>query len=105
MIVSIVLTSLNLFARINIVSKIAKFKQLDFIIKVILPIISVVAVSIVLPVSIKFLLSTGIIEFLIMVFISVLSVVTTIYFIGLNNIERGFVKTKMKALILKLKLK
>jgi O-antigen/teichoic acid export membrane protein len=105
MIVSIVLTSLNLFARINIVSKIAKFKQLDFIIKVILPIISVVAVSIVLPVSIKFLMSTGIIEFLIMVFISVLSVVTTIYFIGLNNIERGFVKTKMKALILKLKLK
>ncbi|HHX71149.1 MAG TPA: lipopolysaccharide biosynthesis protein [Gallicola sp.] len=103
MYVSIVLTSFNLFVRINIVSKLAKFEVVDFMKKVLFPIFLVVAVSIVIPLIIKSLMSNGIVEFFIMIITSILSIVNTIYFIGLNKNERSFVKIKMNALILKLK--
>lgn len=103
MIVSIVLTSLNLFARIIIVSKLALFKKKDFIKNVLMPIALVVISSLIIPVILKILIKDGIIGFIIMIFTSITSVLITIFVIGMSKNERDFVKYKINDLKSKFK--
>ncbi len=103
MLISVIITIVNLIARVNIVSKLVQFKRIDFFKKVVLPIILVAMVSIIIPLILASLLDIGFGRLIATIIASLISIIGTIYLIGLTRDEKLFVNNKISTLKLKFK--
>lgn len=95
-IVHIVMSAVAFTARLRMGSVVTGFLCMDFVKRVLLPIIGVVIISAIIPLLIHFAMSLGWIRMLVVGCISVLCVAIGVYLIGLQHNEReillGFVK-------------
>ncbi len=90
-IVSISLSLGGLFIRLNIVKSLVDLSVASFLQKVLFKILLVVSVSIIFPLLVKMAVVQPVLQFLAVGITSVLSIGITIYLIGLNSQEKGFV--------------
>lgn len=90
---TLLMTIVEIIARIFIVHHQVSLPRLEYVKKVILNIILVIVISSVLPIMLHFILPYGILRFLSVGALSVLSVGGTIYFIGMSSQERSYMKT------------
>lgn len=88
-------------ARLMIVRDLVHLSIRNFCVLVVIPVLKVSLISVILPFFINLYLSDDIICVLLVCFLSVLSVLTTIYFVGINKSEREFVNQKVRAVIYK----
>jgi len=102
-IVSILLSILGLFIRLKIVSSLINLSIKSFFKEVILTILLVVSVSFILPFVVKLCTKQELIQFLAVGFSSVLSVGTSIYYLGMNKEERLLINNKINQFLKKFK--
>ncbi len=95
LLVSIIVSVLAFIARLVIIRILVGLSISEYLRKVILPIIPVVLLSIILPITFKFLFLEGHLRSIIVCISSVVSIVVVIYFIGLNRDERLFILNKL----------
>lgn len=91
-IVSLILAIVNFFDRLWIVNRLLKFPVIRYIKEVVLNGIVVTCCSIVIPLSLSLLSNNSFVMHFCIIISSVISTIITIYFIGLNNDERQFIK-------------
>jgi len=101
--VSISISVLALFSRLLIIKPLVDLSILKFNKLVLLPILMVVVVAIIPPLITKYFIVPGILEFFMVSIISVLSVIIAIYYLGLKNEERLFMKNKVMQYLAKRK--
>ncbi len=99
--VSILISIIALFSRLWIIRPLVNLSISKFAKQVLLPIIMVVPVALIFPLIIRSLITPGIINLFVVSFVSVLSVIFSIYFIGLNNEEQQFMKNKINEYLFK----
>lgn len=87
-IVHIVMSAVAFTARLRMGSVVTGFLCMDFIKRVLLPIIGVVIISAIIPLLIHFAMPLGWIRMLVVGCISVLSVAVGVYLIGLQHNEK-----------------
>lgn len=75
----------------------------EYVKRVLIPISIVAFLSSIVPMSLYYSMSDAIVSLIIIILVSVFSVLTISYFIGLTESERAFVKSKVRALSGKLK--
>ncbi|MBQ8422412.1 MAG: lipopolysaccharide biosynthesis protein [Bacteroidales bacterium] len=92
-------------ARLMIVRGLVNLSIRKFCVSVIIPVLKVSLISVILPVFINHYLGDAIINILVVCLVSVLSVLLTIYFIGINQSEREFLNQKVKVVLQRLKIK
>jgi hypothetical protein len=97
--VSISISLIALYARLIIISPLVKLNIFKYIQEVILRIIPVTIIAIIIPIILITNLQGGIYRIVISVFSSILSVVITIYFVGLKKSEQFFIKMKFKQVL------
>ncbi len=93
--VSILISVIAFFARLKIISPLVDLSIVEYFKNVIGRIISVTAISIIFPVLIKSFLQPTLLRFLIIGFISSVSVLLSVYLIGLKREEQEFMKKKV----------
>lgn len=101
--VSISISLFALLARLIIISPLVNMPISGYINKVVFRIVPVVAVAIILPSIIKTFLPQGVGRLMIIGFLSLVSVIFTIFIIGLTQAERVFVQHRAKHLFDKIK--
>lgn len=101
--VSIVISVIALFARLGILRTLVNLPMKPFIYNVIRPILLVSVVAAILPYVAECLIEHTLIRFFSVGLISLVSVLFSIYFLGLNIDEKQFVKQKMIDYFQKLK--
>lgn len=69
------------------------------------PVVEVVAIAVIAPLTVHYMLEEGWLDFLVTSTVSVCSVMVTVYYIGINKGERDFVHGFVKGRILKMKYK
>lgn len=94
--ISIIASIVALVARLGIISTLVKLSIWEFAKDVILRILPVVFIAILIPLLVKYLLPQGFYRLTILCFSTFLSVLLTIYLIGLNHAEQIFVQKKIK---------
>jgi len=93
LLISIFLSIIALFARLMIVQKLVELKMGNFILKVVARILIVTILSLIIPMILQFfLIEESILKFLVVGLMSVLSAAFCIVLIGLNNVERLYLK-------------
>ena len=83
---------LTIIAQLLMLRKLVKIHLGAFLKKVVLPILSVMAISLVLPLLVRSLMQDGFLRLLLVVLASILSVGSVVFLIGLTKEERRFVK-------------
>ena len=78
-------------ARLIMGSWVVGFNKYDFLKKVLFPIVGVILVSCILPYSLHHVMSLGLIRLSVVLAISILSVIGSVYYIGLQKQERELV--------------
>ena len=101
MYVSIVITLTAFIARLFMVSKLVNFSKKDYLKKVLAPILSVGAISTVPPLLVHYFHEGGVARLFFVILSFLLTFITAVYFIGLTNIERNFLKNKIVSTIKK----
>lgn len=101
--VSICLSIIALYARLKIISPLVDLKIIDYIKAVVLKIIPVALVSLIIPILIFYAFKGGFVRLLLTGVSSVVSVMTSTYYIGLNISEQKFMNKKIKQIITKVK--
>lgn len=101
MLISILLTTANLIVRVKIVSNLVKYKNIDYFKKVIIPIVKVSIVSVLIPLTLTYVMDMGFGRLLSTTIISLFSIIITVYLIGLTKEEKLFINNKLKAIKLK----
>lgn len=94
-IVQMIVMYLVQFLRLFLVCYKIKMSKREYINKVVFPIILVTVTSSLLPVCIFMILPDSIFSFIIVVFVSIICVLLTSFFLGLTNNEKVFVKGKI----------
>ena len=102
-IVAIIVDIICLFARLLFLRSLAKLSMWHFVRTVLTNVTIVTAVSVILPIVAHYLLDPGWIRFLIVGFVSVVSVLFSILYIGCTRSEREFVVMKFVSTINKIK--
>jgi O-antigen/teichoic acid export membrane protein len=102
--VSISISIIALFARLQIISPLVSLSILNFTRQVLIRILTVIVASIVLPLIIKLNIHQNLIQFFTVSIACTLSVTTSIYLLGLRDEEKQFFKNKATQLITRLKL-
>ena len=92
-------------ARIYLLKKQIDLPACDFIRKIYVPIIRVIAVSIIIPLYLEFKLDFGWLKFILITIASIISTMTSVFFWGLTDQERNFVKDKIIIIISSMKNK
>ena len=100
--VSICISIIALFARLKIISLLVNFSIIDYFKNVVLRIIPVSIISIIIPLFILYFLPQSLYRLIIIGFTSLISLVLTIYLIGLSKGEQIFMKMKIKQLLTKI---
>lgn len=88
--VNIVISFLVLIIKIYMVSRLVVFSKINFLKQVIFPIILVGIIASVLPLIIHVLIKNEMYRFALVIFTSIISVLITIYFIGMKVEERKY---------------
>ena len=101
--VSICVSIVALFARLKIINPLVNMKIREYMNAVIFRIIPVVLIAFIPPFLIYYSLEGNFVRLLLTVTISILSVLTTIYYLGLSKTEQQFMNSKVKQLISKIK--
>lgn len=63
----------------------------------------VTGVAVVLPLLLKYSLPISFFSFILVCVVCALSVFSSVYFLGLNSSERGFLKDKLQGMLLKIR--
>lgn len=84
------------FVRLYIVHKLTQLPILEYTKEVILKIIFVTAISLIIPITFHFFMDASFIRFLTVSILCVCSVTVSIYNLGLNKSEKGFIYKKIK---------
>lgn len=95
-IVAIILSQCCLFARIVMLHKMINLSRSKFLFYVCGNTIIVGILSLLLPLLLHSFMSYGIFRFIFVTLLSVISTSITIYFVGCNEVERQFVRSKIK---------
>lgn len=90
-IVHIIMSGFAFIARLIMGSWVVGFNKYDFLKKVLFPIVGVILVSSILPYSLHHVMSLGLIRLSVVLVISILSVIGSVYYIGLQKQERELV--------------
>lgn len=90
-IVHIIMSGFAFIARLIMGSWVVGFNKYDFLKKVLFPIAGVILVSSILPYSLHHVMSLGLIRLSVVLAISILSVIGSVYYIGLQKQERELV--------------
>jgi O-antigen/teichoic acid export membrane protein len=93
--IQIIIECILIVIRLLFVHHRCNLSIVEYLRKVILPIVKVVVVSSIVPILVSNYLD-GIFGMFISIFVSVISVLTSIYCLGITSDERNFVKTKVK---------
>jgi len=101
--VSISISVIALFARLIIISPLVNLSIITFVRSVILRVLLVAGVSVIFPLIVKQSIGNEFLQFFIVCISSVLSVVLSIYWLGLRVEEQLFMKNKASVLLLKLR--
>jgi hypothetical protein len=101
--VSISISIIALFARLIIISPLVNLSILTFLRSVIFRILLVAGVSVLFPLIVKQSINNGFLQFFVVCISSVISVVLSIYWLGLRIEEQLFMKNKASVLLLKLR--
>ena len=94
--ISISVSIVALFTRLKIISRLVKLSSIDFIKNVVFQIVLVSIIAIILPLSIQYFLPQNFCRLIIISFTTLISVIFTIYIIGLNLNEQIFIKEKAR---------
>lgn len=97
----LIATILGVVLRIFILEKQIGLSKLTYIHKVLLPIISVAVISCVLPITSHLIIDNNIVRFFISSLLSIISVLVTTYYIGMDKTEKQLVISFVKNKILK----
>lgn len=100
-VISFIIYIFALYARLIIVSPLVNLSIRDYMKNVVLQIIPVFLVSTLLPIIVKHYMTEGILRFFIVSFISVISVIFSIYVFGLKHEERQFLGQKLGQVVFK----
>lgn len=101
--VSICVSIVALYARLKIINPLVNMKIMEYMNAVVFRIIPVILVAFIPPFLIYYTLEGNFVRLLFTCAISVISVLTTIYYLGLNKSEKQFMASKVKQLISKIK--
>ena len=101
--VGISLSIIALYARLKIISPLVNLSIMEYLNAVVLRIIPVVLVAFIPPIIVYLSLEENFIRLLLTGITSIMSVLTTIYYIGLSKTEQLFMNRKVKQLISKIK--
>jgi O-antigen/teichoic acid export membrane protein len=94
--VNIFFSIISIFVRLKIISPLIRFSVTLFIKRVLLVILFVTSISLIVPLSIFFLLPDGLFRLVLVIIFSIFSIVITIFYLGLENQERNFIIDKIK---------
>jgi len=103
--ISIILSIVSLIVRILILKSIIELPILQFVNEVIIKVLIVSIVSIIIPIFLQLRLEQGLLRFIVVSIVSIISVLATILIIGLSISERKIIFSKSKTLLIKLNLK
>ena len=101
--IGICVSIVALYARLKIISPLVNMKIMGYMNAVVFRIIPVVLIAFIPPFLIYCSLEGNFVRLLLTGAISVISVLTTIYYLGLNKSEKQFMNSKVKQLISKIK--
>lgn len=93
---------ISLFVKLYIAKFSVGISLKEYFNKVVCPIFKVLFLSFILPSLLYSVLSESIVRFLILCLVSMMSVIISVYFVGLSKKEKIFVNNKMKILQIKL---
>lgn len=99
LIVAIVISILCLVARLEILNKFNHFSRNSFYYNIILRILVITILSLIIPTLIVYTLEVGWVRFILVCFVSMISGIGLTYMIGINKMERMFVRNKISLLI------
>lgn len=99
--VHIVVEIFTQYARVIIVLPMISMKPIAYLKEVILPIIKVIIITPILPLIVFSILDQSVYTFIIICFISVISVLVGIYYLGCTASEKEFVKDKIGSVLKK----
>lgn len=101
--VSITISIIALFARLRIISPLVNLSILRFTQYVIIRGLLVATISAIFPMIIKWNIDKELIQFFAVCIASLFSVIISIYWLGLTNIEQIFMKDKLKQFVIQFK--
>lgn len=101
--ISIFFSALTLFARLFILHLNMKFPVTEYLKKVVFRILVVTIISWIIPYYVSFYLQNGVLNFLIIGVISLISILMSVLAFGLDSIEKKFVFSKIRNLLNKQK--
>lgn len=93
MVVNISIQLFLVYIRLNITSSMIYLKKIDFLNKVLFPILKVSIISCIIPLVVYNYLNNEIERFIIVSILSVISILTTTYFVGINKSEKLMIKS------------
>lgn len=93
--VSIFVSIIALFFRLFLINKLAELSVKKFIKIVLLRVFLVVVLSLILPLIFKYLTETSILNFILLLIISFISIIFSIYVIGFDNDEKLYINSKI----------
>jgi len=102
-IITIVMSVLGLFARLFVLKNQIEFPIIEYFKKVLYPIIFVIILSVPIPLAIDIYIDNTVIRFFTVCTSSVLSTTLMIWIVGINKIEKTFIKNKIHNFYKKIK--
>lgn len=100
-VVGIVMASLCLLARLFMLKKSIEFPVLSFVRSVCLVVICITIVASFIPISLHMVLDTGLLSFIIISVVAIISSITCSYFMGLDFGEKTMIKEKIRSFMKK----
>ncbi|MCL7763387.1 oligosaccharide flippase family protein [Polaribacter sp. Z014] len=94
--VSIIISIIAMFLRVILLEKLIDISIKKFISKVIFISFIVSILSFVMPLIPRLIMNTGIFRFLTVSIVAIISTICSIYFIGLNTIEKEYIRSRIK---------
>lgn len=101
--ISLVFAVIGLFARIMVLKKINSFPATTYLYKVILPLFPVIIITILPSLWISYLLPNNFKSLVLVVVLVFVCALPSIWFIGLNKVEKQFITNKIKNLLIKIR--
>lgn len=102
--VNIVVSIIALFARLKIISPLVNLSIKEYLKNVVLRIIPVVLIAIIFPFIIQYFFHAGLIRLVLVVLSSIISVLVSIFLVGMNKNEQLFIQRKLELLYSKIKI-
>jgi hypothetical protein len=101
--ISISISIVTLFTRLIIISPLVDLSIIDFVRNVVFKIMFVTIIGAIIPLTIRYILPSSFYRLIIVGLLSMISVIFTVYFLGMDKREQNFVFTKINQIIRNLK--